>query len=327
MRSIRKTTGALAVLALGSFACGGDSTTNPPPPPAVTVAKASTANGDAQQGTVGAALANPLRVVVTQGGAPKAGVTVAWSATGTGALMTPASTTTDADGIATSSWTLPQAAGAASAHAAVSGATGSPVAFSATALAGAATQLALKGGNNQSGPVSAALANPLQVSVKDAFGNGVSGATVNWAVTAGGGSVTPASSTSDGSGTASTSLTLGPATGANTATAVSTALTGSPVTFTATGEQPVVTANVVVGNNTFTPSSLTVSAGTKVVWTWTNTGAIPHSVQSLGSPSFTSSSTMTGNGSTYSFIFNTPGTYQYDCAVHGSAMSGTVIVQ
>ena len=325
MRSIRKTTGALALITLAAWACGGDSTTNPPPP-TVTVAKASTANGDAQQGTVGAALTNPLRVVVTEAGAPKAGVTVAWSATGAGALMTPASATTDADGIATSSWTLPQAAGAASAHAAVSGATGSPVTFSATALAGAATQLALKGGNSQSGPISTALTNPLQVSVKDAFGNGVSGVTVNWAVTAGGGSVTPASSTSDGSGTASTSFTLGPAAGANAATATSAGLTGSPVTFTATGQPPVTGSAVQVGNDFFSPATLTVSAGTTVTWTWA-AGATSHSVESTGSPSFTSSSIMSGGGSTYSFTFNTAGTYHYDCAVHGSAMSGTIIVQ
>jgi plastocyanin len=36
---------------------------------------------------------------------------------------------------------------------------------------------------------------------------------------------------------------------------------------------------------------------------------------------------MTGAGSSYSVQFNTPGTYNYDCAVHGVAMSGTIIVQ
>jgi plastocyanin len=36
---------------------------------------------------------------------------------------------------------------------------------------------------------------------------------------------------------------------------------------------------------------------------------------------------MTGNGAAYEVTFPTPGTYRYDCAVHGSAMSGTVVVQ
>src|SRR5256712_10380698 len=48
------------------------------------------------------------------------------------------------------------------------------------------------------------------------------------------------------------------------------------------------------------------------------------SVQSLGSPTFASSAIMSGDGQTYSVTFTTPGTYQYDCAVHGTAMSGRV---
>jgi plastocyanin len=82
-----------------------------------------------------------------------------------------------------------------------------------------------------------------------------------------------------------------------------------------------------VENDFFQPSTIQVAAGTTVTWTWTGTGSTSHSVQSLGSPSFTSSTIMTGDGSTYSYTFATPGTYQYDCAVHGAAMSGTVIVE
>jgi plastocyanin len=80
-------------------------------------------------------------------------------------------------------------------------------------------------------------------------------------------------------------------------------------------------------NGTRNPAQDTVAVGQTVTWTWTNTGSEPHSVRSEGSPSFTSSAVMTGNGSTYSFTFTTPGTYQYDCAVHGAAMSGTIVVQ
>ena len=59
--------------------------------------------------------------------------------------------------------------------------------------------------------------------------------------------------------------------------------------------------------------------------TWTWGGAPNHGVQSLSSPSFTSSAIMTIG--TYSFTFNTAGTYQYDCAVHGLAMTGTIVVR
>ena len=80
-------------------------------------------------------------------------------------------------------------------------------------------------------------------------------------------------------------------------------------------------------NGTQNPAVDTVAAGTTVTWTWTSTGSQPHSVQSQGIPSFASSANLTGNGTTYTVTFATPGTYQYDCAVHGPAMTGTIVVQ
>jgi plastocyanin len=80
-------------------------------------------------------------------------------------------------------------------------------------------------------------------------------------------------------------------------------------------------------NSTQNPAVDTVAAGTTVTWTWSSTGSTPHSVKSEGAPSFTSSNTLTGNGMTYTFPFTTPGTYHYDCAVHGDAMTGTIVVQ
>ena len=80
-------------------------------------------------------------------------------------------------------------------------------------------------------------------------------------------------------------------------------------------------------NGTRNPAIDTVAAGTEVTWTWTNTGATPHSVESEGSPSFASSAIQTGSGMTYHVMFTTPGTYQYQCAVHGAAMTGRVVVQ
>ncbi|HXL07798.1 MAG TPA: plastocyanin/azurin family copper-binding protein [Gemmatimonadales bacterium] len=68
----------------------------------------------------------------------------------------------------------------------------------------------------------------------------------------------------------------------------------------------------------------TIAAGGTVTWSWT--GSLPHSVQSVGSPSFASSGTMTGSG-TYTVTFPTAGTYQYDCAVHGQLMTGTIVVR
>jgi plastocyanin len=70
----------------------------------------------------------------------------------------------------------------------------------------------------------------------------------------------------------------------------------------------------------------TVAVNGTVTWTWATSEALPHSVQSTGSPSFTSSGIMTGAGNTYSFTFTAAGTYQYDCAVHGQMMTGTIVV-
>jgi plastocyanin len=79
-------------------------------------------------------------------------------------------------------------------------------------------------------------------------------------------------------------------------------------------------------NNTVNPAVDTVLAGGTVTWTWVNTGGVPHTVQSIGTPSFTSSGLIASSGSTYQLTFSTPGTYQYNCAVHGNLMTGTVVV-
>ncbi len=84
-------------------------------------------------------------------------------------------------------------------------------------------------------------------------------------------------------------------------------------------------------NGTCNPAIDTVAVGATVTWTWVNTGATPHSVQSnpptQGAPTFQSSNTLSGAGSTYSVTFTTPGTYDYDCVVHGTQMTGRVVVQ
>jgi plastocyanin len=79
-------------------------------------------------------------------------------------------------------------------------------------------------------------------------------------------------------------------------------------------------------NGSSNPAVDTVAAGGTVTWTWATTEALPHSVQSTGSPSFTSSGILSGAGNTYQFTFTAPGTYQYDCAIHGQLMTGSIVV-
>jgi len=80
-------------------------------------------------------------------------------------------------------------------------------------------------------------------------------------------------------------------------------------------------------NRTAHPAVDTVAVAGTVTWTWTNNQGVSHSVQSQGSTAFSSGPIMGGNGQTYAVTFTTPGTYQYDCAVHGMAMSGTIVVR
>ena len=112
--------------------CGGDGAGGPN---GVTAVAKSSSSGDAQAGLAGQPLANPIQVVVTQDGNPAPGVTVTWTSSEPGAVLTPSSGPTDASGLASSTWTLGSTVGSQTAEAAASGATGSPVSFTATAVA------------------------------------------------------------------------------------------------------------------------------------------------------------------------------------------------
>jgi plastocyanin len=318
----------IGILATG---CGGDGSDAGTPPPTTSIAKTS---GDGQSGTVGQPLANPIQVTVTEGGAPSSGRTVTWSTNAVGGSLA-SSSITDANGIAINEWTLGTASGPQTAQAALTGAAGTPVTFTATAVSDVATSLSKAGGDGQTGEIGTVLAAPVQAKVADQFGNGVSGINVIWAVTGG----TPSANTvpTNESGISAVNVTLGSAAGPITITATADALTGSPVTFTATAQvaAPVPTsASVRVGNilfasnrnGTVNPAVDTVAVGGTVTWTWTNTGATSHSVRSTGGL-FTSSPIKTGNGQTHTATFSTAGSYPYDCEVHGPAMTGLIVVR
>src|SRR5829696_5620550 len=164
---------ALALLVVYCGGGGGDD--GGTPPSTTTIAKAAGNSGDAQNGSVGQPLGSPLQVLVTKDGAPEPGATVAWSISTGGGSLDPTSVVTDADGIASTDWILGTTAGAQSARAALSGAAGSPVTFTAAPGAAAALSKASPDGDNQSAVVNSALAAPVQAKVADQFGNGVAG--------------------------------------------------------------------------------------------------------------------------------------------------------
>jgi adhesin/invasin len=185
-----------------------------------------------QTATVSTLVAAPPSVKVTDANSnPVSGASVVFAITsGGGALTAPTTVATNALGIATSAgWTLGQTAGANTVTATVVGLP--PVTFTGTGIAGAAASVTKVSGDAQTGAAASALPQPLVVLVKDAFGNLVSGATVNWA-TPNGGSLAPTSGPTNGSGNAQSTWTLGPSAPNQTATATVGALT--PASFTAT---------------------------------------------------------------------------------------------
>src|SRR6185295_141445 len=105
--------------------------------------------------------------------------------------------------------------------------------------------IAAASGGGQSGLAGAQLAQPLVARVTASDGLGVSGVTVSFAVASGGGSVGSPTAVTDANGLAQTTWRLGVTVGAQSATATSSGLTGSPVTYGATGTAIVPTRLVV----------------------------------------------------------------------------------
>ncbi len=70
----------------------------------------------------------------------------------------------------------------------------------------------------------------------------------------------------------------------------------------------------------FEPATLTVPKGTTV--TWVNQDGSNHNVKfadQLGP--------RMKHHSSWTRTFSTPGTYPYECAIHGASMSGTIVVE
>ena len=90
-----------------------------------------------------------------------------------------------------------------------------------------------------------------------------------------------------------------------------------------------------MGSASFTPTSRTVSAGATV--TWDNDSGISHNVTWNDAAGRNAALAGDGTGNisdfgsgTHTRLFNTPGSYQFHCTIHGtptSGMRGTLTVQ
>src|SRR5207253_2710277 len=215
-----------------------------------------------QTATVGTAVNTPPSVIVKDAnGNPVAQVAVTFAVAPGNGSITGASQTTNASGVATvGSWTLSATAGSNTLTASSGSLSGSPVTFTATGTAGAAATIAANSPTSQSASAGTAVTSPPSVIVKDANGNPVAEVAVTFTPAAGSGSVTGGTQTTNGSGIATVgSWTLSATAGSNTLTATSGSLTGSPVTFTATG-----TAGAAATIAANSPTSQSAAAGTAV---------------------------------------------------------------
>jgi adhesin/invasin len=163
---------------------------------------------------------------------------------GGGSVFAPTVATDNASGIALDLWTLGTRAGFDTLQARVvdtsrvgplAGST-SIVTFAVQATPLAAAVIGTQAGNGQTAIAGSTLPLSPTVLVTDRFGNPVGGVSVSFAVGSGGGSVTgtPQSTSANGLATVG-GWTLGTTAGPNTLTATAAGLTGSPVTFAATG--------------------------------------------------------------------------------------------
>jgi hypothetical protein len=160
------------------------------------------------------------------------GVNVVFAVTGGGGSLTPTTVATKSDGTARpDSWTLGSTPGLNTATASVSGLTPAPL-----KVYGALSPASIEAASvaSQDAVSSGAVTTAPAVLVRDQFNNPMVGAPVTFAVSSGGGSVSPTSTSTGAGGIArAQTWTLGSAPGANALTARST---GTPlVTFNANG--------------------------------------------------------------------------------------------
>ena len=180
-------------------------------------------SGGSQTGEVNVVLANAVEVIVKdQNGDAFAGTIVKFSVTE--GSVSGATITTGANGKASITWTLGASVGIQSLTVTAfksngtTALTGSPLTVRATAIPEPteATSIELVSGGDQTGEVELALANPVEIIVKDENGDAFAGETVNFSVTEG--SVSDATIITGANGTASISWTLGASLGTQTLT-------------------------------------------------------------------------------------------------------------
>lgn len=303
-----------AVGSIGALACSDNPNQNPVP--MITMRYAG---GSGQTGTVGSALPEKLAVRVVRGTTPVPGVLVEWDLAGEMDR-----TTTDGEGIATMTWTLPTTIGNHNASATLERSELGPLTVKFQALAAPGPPSRVRGPPDyyayvadQVGVIGAPLTMDYMAVVTDDHGNVLPEVELQWKVTSGGGSV-EAQPPYDGYQYAR--HTLGTSPGTNTVIATSPLVPGHPsVTFTATG----VHALVLVGEQN--TETVLVHVGETVGWQWGRLydyeydmgPPAAHNVVFEDAPSTPESATERRFG-VHTRTFHQMGIYRYRCTLHST---------
>ena len=180
-------------------------------------------------------------------------------------------------------------------------------------------------GDDQAGRSGTVLPAPLRVIITDG-GKPVPGTAVTWQVVSGGGSVSPATDSSDASGIATSTVTLGASPGEMKLRANAAGAAGGPLPFSAFVATAAVT--VQVPNNVYQPETAAVTAGGVVSFVWP-AASLQHNVLPEGTNTRPNLATVVDGPFSADVLFPTAGTYPYYCSVHGApgtGMHGTIIV-
>jgi hypothetical protein len=213
-----------SLLAL-SFVAACSSSTSP------SVAAQISSPSGGQFAQVGSAL--PVRVSVKSStGAPVSGVVVTWAkVTSTGALAG-ATSTTDATGSASMTWTVDTLIGVKTISATVAGI--APITIAENVTVGAAARFFKVSGDSQTVALHGPLA-PLVFGVADKYGNPVAGALLSWNTPCNWDAFNIGLFTTDSGGHAAVTATFGGTAGVCTVTGITNNIVASAVTFTVTG--------------------------------------------------------------------------------------------
>jgi endoglucanase len=221
----------------------------PPGTPQVKAVSASTLAGEA-----GFALSEAVRVqVVDDKGAAMAGEMVTFTVTGGGGSVTPATATTDATGIASTQWVLGNTPGTNTLKASRGE---SAVTLTANGTDGLGSAIIrVSGGTTDSLPAGCALQAPFVVQVLDNAGKPVSGATVNFAVATGDGSLGSSVMKTGVDGMTSTTFRVGFQGGTNLVRAVLRTSAKPSVDFSARSAPAAPNGFSIMGNKIYDPGT------------------------------------------------------------------------